>query len=888
MRRHLFDVRGRVVLTSLALVALLAASLPAGGEPVAGQAGTDTSLPATDSAVTVQGRDRFSSMSFTVNQTANLGNQAVSIEWTGGTLTTKDGNYVQVMQCWGDDDGTNPQNPGPPPEQCVYGAADGVYGGRLQGIFGENNNTLTRVIARADLPTYEPGVGYVDTRTNAVWRPFRAVDGTVVDVQIDPFFNPTFGGGNYWQNQYFNSITTNEIVIGRTRPNGTGEELFEVATGIENSGLGCGQQVQPLADGSVKAPTCWLVIVPRAEAAYENVGLISDPGSIQVSTSPLAPRAWQNRIAIPLDFNPVEPACNLTDKQTRIAGSELIVPAVTSWQPALCEQPGRKPYSYGTISDATARQQLVSDVNGAPGMVVVSEPLAAETVEPDDPVVYAPLAVSGTVIGFNIERNPKSGNEEVEALATVRVAELNLTPRLVAKLLTQSYRNQVDIALIDSGYAWSKANPRHLAVDPDFLQFNPEFELLSNTSRNLSGLVLPARNSDASRQLWSWILADPEAKAWIDGQPDEWGMQVNPVYATTASANSTGSAFADPVPDSYPKADPYCYQSPPINSGKVTPPQLCTTDWMPYVQSLRDAARATRAADDGAKTNLDNFAVEPSKAYKAAGPQSPGNRSMLSITDSASAALYGLQTARLSRAGDNGDDRDFVAATAESMDASVAAMEPETEPNVLEPDPLADAPGAYPLTSISYAAVTPLSLEAAEREEYAAFLDYAAGPGQVSGEARGELPRGYAPLSDELRAQTTAAAEAVRTLQPSSDPPPASGGSVSAEGGSSTGGSSSGTSSTGTSSGSSRARSSSAGTSTDATATDTTTAPTDVDASDSDSGEELAITPVVAISKGRFVLPALAVLALASALFVLELTKRPRRARSESSAGKLS
>ncbi len=884
MSRRLFDLQGRVVLTVLALVALLAASLPAGGaEPVAGQAGTDTSLPATESAVTVQGRDRFSSMSFTVNQTADLGNQAVSITWTGGTPTTRnDGNYVQIMQCWGDDDGTNPQNPGPPPEQCVYGAADGVYGGsRLVGQFGENNNTLTRVIARADLATYEPGVGYLDTRTNAVWRSFRAVDGTVVNAHIDPYFNVDIQGGDYWLNSYFNSITTNEIVIGRTRLNGTGEELFEVATGIENSGLGCGQQVQPNVDGSTRQPQCWLVIVPRSDAAYENTGMLDDPGSRPVSTSPLAPRAWQNRIAIPLDFNPVDLACNLTDKQTRIAGSELFVLAVSSWQPALCDQPGRRPYSYGTIGEPTARQQLVSDVSGAPGMVVVSDPLTPESVEPDDPVVYAPLTLSGTVIGFNIERSPEVGlNEDADALATVRVADLNLTPRLVAKLLTQSYRNHVDVALNDSGYEWVESNPDHLAEDPDFLQFNPEFELLKYSGRSLSGLVLPSRNSDAARQLWSWILADPEAKAWTDGEPDEWGMKVNPVYATTASANTNGSAFATVAPNSYPKDDPYCYQSPAINEGRVTPPPLCISDWMPYVQSLRDAARATRVADDGAKTNVDGKAEEPSRVYKAEGPQSPGNRSMLSITDSASAALYGVQTARLSRAGDNGDDRDFVAATSESMEASVAAMEPDTEPDVLEPDPLADAPGAYPLTSISYAAITPLSLEPAEREEYAAFLDYAAGPGQVSGEKQGELPRGYAPLSEELRAQTTAAAATVRTLQPSPEAQPvtAGGGSPAPES----------TSSAGSSTGSSRSGNSSAGTSTASTGTDgAAVASTGSGGESADTGER-AMTPVVAVSKGRFVLPALAVLALLSALVVLELTKRPRRAKPGVSDGKVS
>ena len=100
----------------------------------AGSQGIDTTLPATDSQVTVNGRGAFANMAFTVNQTRKLGNQAISITWTGGTPTIKGPNrfgehFVQMMQCWGDDDGTNLANPGPPPEQCEQGATSGKFGG---------------------------------------------------------------------------------------------------------------------------------------------------------------------------------------------------------------------------------------------------------------------------------------------------------------------------------------------------------------------------------------------------------------------------------------------------------------------------------------------------------------------------------------------------------------------------------------------------------------------------------------------------------------------------------------------------------------------------------------------------------------------------------------
>ena len=38
--------------------------------------------------------------------------------------------------------------------------------------------------------------------------------------------------------------------------------------------------------------------------------------------------------------------------QRRIVGNELIVPAVSSWQPKLCAAPGNPPYAYATVADA--------------------------------------------------------------------------------------------------------------------------------------------------------------------------------------------------------------------------------------------------------------------------------------------------------------------------------------------------------------------------------------------------------------------------------------------------------------------------------------------------------------------------------------------------------
>jgi hypothetical protein len=886
-----------------------------GAEPIPGSQGTDTSLPLTDSAVTVSGRAEFADLKVTVNQTKNLTNQAVSITWEGGTPTRRGPNrfaahYLQIMQCWGDDDGTNPENPGPPPEQCVFG---GILSTFPPTAVYPNGLAISREIGRSDWQNFDELVdsgGVFDPRSTSVWLPFRAVDGTEVEIPVDPTFIPGDGGGNYWLNPYFNGITTNEIPGALTGLDGRGAEIMRLDTGVQSSGLGCGQQVQPTSAGGRKVPDCWIVVVPRGLPVDENVGSPFGVNADQfgVYTSPLYPEAWESRIAIPIEFNPVDSPCSLADDERRLAGSELVLPAISSWQPTLCASAGLPPYSYASVGDGAARSQLARGGIGSPGMVVVSRPLAADSLAEGNPVVYAPLTLSGLVVGFNIERVPKlEAPPEEQALAGVRVAEINLTPRLVAKLLTQSYASQVDI-FVTPDYDWLGDNSAYLGEDPDFVQFNPEFELLAAVNRRtFGGLQLPAGNSDAARQVWQWIFADPEARAFMNGEPDPWGMVVNPVYAANPEANPSGVGFGSPLPESFPKADPYCYVAPPRGPGgapgdSVVPSALCGTDWMPYTRGFADGARITRDASDGARVAMNDTAQFSNEFWRTTPPQYSSFRSIMSLTDTASAAQFGLQVARLSRAGDNGPDRAFVAPTSETLRAGLATMKPDGDERVLETAPAgalavdtARGVPSYPLSTLTYGAITPLTLEAAARSDYAAFLDYSSTTGQVPGFALGNLPPGYVPLPDDLRAQTNAAAVSVRTLKPvavvdptptttttsvptTSPPPPTTpflptGNPTSNFPGSvfvptSPGG----------------------GTATDPVSQTTVAAPaepppptTAVETTVVPVGDEpieerpSILTPLLAVGRSRYAVPALGVVAVASALGALEITKRPRR-----------
>ncbi len=774
----------------------------AGSDPLAGSQGTDTALAATDSAVTVAGHGQYAAMKVTVNQTKGLVNQAVSVSWTGSAPTfsnpgtgafsgTYNGNFVQIFQCWGDADPTDPLNsvdPGPPPSQCEFGgesnAPTSAY--PIQDVGFEYSRVLTQ-------PSWgQTGItGYVDPGTGFTIEPFTSVDGTVVDQQADynAAADPLHPKG-FWQNPYYSFNTTNEIDFARTYPDATntghGQQLFQVDTGLEAPGLGCGQSLQPLPDGSKKVPSCWLVVVPRGTPTAENPPSVTGVNS--VVTSPLTPAAWANRISIPLSFQPVDTACALGQEERRIVGSELAIAAITSWQPALCAQPGAPPYNYSFLSDDRARQNLTQSAYGGAGLSVFSDPVDPSQLDPSNPVVYAPLTLSGAAIGFNIERTPQlesNGQPQPDELeiAGERITHIYLTPRLVAKLLTESYQAQLEevTASKRSAYAWIQHNPASLVTDPDFLQWNPEFALLSTQQQLDAGdLVVEQGTSDAATTVWKWILADPEAAAWLAGKPDPWGMVVNPIYSTTASANPTGTAFGSPTPNNYPKSDPYC-----IDTGAVvnSPPQparaLCVLDWSPYSLTMLSAAQAAASANDGGRTTL-NIAGTTDTAWSANGPQKPGTHFILSITDTASADRYGLQTASLSRSGDDGTSRSFTEPDSAGLSAGLMAMTVDQASGVLLPNPSTSVAGAYPLTMLTYAAAEPTTLDAQSRKDYAALITYAVGDGQTPGLNLGQLPLGYVPLPASLRSQALSAVAEI--LNPPTPPTAASTGDTSTAG----------------------------------------------------------------------------------------------------------
>ena len=690
----------------------------------------------TDSAVTVSGRkglwDDHSNLKITVSQTKDLVNQGVEVTWTGGT-PTPDGtfykNYLQMMQCWGPD--PNAENFR---DTCQFGMKTITDYSRL----GLGYNTFQRRLLRSG--------AYADPKetlpTTSALVPFRSVTGETAtnEDEVKGHFGPE---------------TTNEVPYARTAADGTGRFTVEVQNSTQSPSLGCGD---PVAGSATAGRPCWLVIVPRG-AHNPTGGDVGNSPNRPLNGSALSPTWFADRIVVPLEFQRVGSFCPLNQKERQTVGSELISEAIQSWQPALCANSGPV-FGFSPGGDAEAGIYIKNPGLGAPSIGFVSEPVQRS--ETDPPIVHAPVALSAAVIALTIDTNVDTGVKH--PLAGREIRDLKLTPRLLAKLLTQSY-----FADVPNGRAVEhvKDNPQSIRHDKEFLDLNPAFATMAQNFKP-NGLMVVGGNSAMARQVWEYVLADDEARAWLAGKPDDQGpgkpgMVVNPNYR---------DVFADGLaPESFPKSDPTCV-TPDLGGD---PPPWCSLDLRPYQGSMQAAARQTLRSDAGVKISwTDNG--DGTWAYKTDAPMVVGQRFGLAITDSASAARFNLPVASMrNRAGE------FVAPTSLGVLRGVDAMDPTATDGVVRTNPKKQVRSAYPLTMLTYAAIN-MSQEQAARDDDAVFLRYAVGTGQQAGVQRGQLPRGYEPLPEHLRRQTLAAADTVKAGLPpapeESEDPDESGGDV--------------------------------------------------------------------------------------------------------------
>ena len=714
---------------------------PAALAKLPGRPTYDTAAGATSdgSAVTVHGKGEFASLAVTVHQTTDLVDQDVDVTWSGGQPTlplpgTFGQDYLELMECWGD------APTGPDRTQCQYGSYNGdsrggAYVGTRQVNYANEVDPLETIKQTADQKA--KGVN--------VYVPFDSVRGSV-----------DTGSSS----KSFDASSTNEVPFAPTRTNGTGQAFFETETSEEAPGLGCGAIPDKVKVPPKEGRECWLVIVPRGLTEVDG----SIPAANKLESSPLSAGNWSHRLVVPLHYAPLGYSCPINAADLHTYGTEMAKEAMIRWAPVLCQQTGSN-FRYTKIDDNEARAKL--NTGDDPGLVFVSDPTPPDTVAAGRTPVYAPVGLSGVTIAFDIE-SQSSGKapDAIREKDGERITQLNLNPRLVAKLLTQSYLYAVDFT--DPDPVVSK-NPLDLTTDPEFLKLNPQFDGLFFSSR-IYDMEVPLGESDVIRRLWAWVEADPDAKAFLAGQKDPYtGMQVNPNYQVPDGMTLPR--------DDFPKSDPYCRVFPADNLGNI--PTLCTLDAHPYANDMHDSARSASRGDNLSHTVWDNTTIPPGFAKGAA--QAAGLRGILAVTDTPTAIRYGLDSANLLNASGR-----FVAPTTASMLAGEAAMTTVKGTDALTLSPTAKGAGIYPLTMLTYAASAPAALPRAEARDYASLLDYAVGKGQSPGFDSGQLTQGYVPLPQKLRTQALAAARKI--VADSIKPPVKSSGSHTSSSSGGTGG----------------------------------------------------------------------------------------------------
>ena len=565
---------------------------------------------------------------------------------------------------------------------------------------------------------------------------------------------------------------------GATDPRGNGTEKFIVATDETNASLGCSATVAcslvvvPIMGMSCDAAGASLApedrptpadVTKLASAKCAGTG-IYQPGEASPGTAGQedltvagvlwwSPSNWRNRISVPLTFAPRSDVCSVQSASAPlfIYGSEMLVQATQQWAPAFCLDPARFRFQHVQTGEPQAKNLLSS---GSIEAAFVGGPPATPFARP---VVQAPAAVSGFAIAYAID----DGHQEA-------YHSLKLTPRLLAKLLTGSYPSN---ATVRNEYPALATNPLDLARDPELRALNPDMPTLGYTNEPASTLFSLSSESDMITALTSYVTADPEARAFLDGQPDPWGMKVNPNYKGISLPVSIW-----PQLDTFEPAGLYRSDANPCLATSPVP-------WLGQVAApVSTLAALTINLQFGLANSQINCANpgEQNQKLTSLGRQAPGTRFLLGLTSVGAAARYQLDQAALQTLVTpdapakftNAVGRTFVVPEPASLRAAADLLQPDEQLGTW-PVPYARfhgdaaAAAAYPGTMLLSMDVPVHGLPAADAQRYAQLLDFVAGSGQQVGLGNGQLPAGYLPITaanglTKLSAYTQAAASAVR------------------------------------------------------------------------------------------------------------------------------
>lgn len=503
---------------------------------------------------------------------------------------------------------------------------------------------------------------------------------------------------------------------------GRGSVQFEVRSDVENESLGCNHEtacsivVIPIAGLSCDQPSSPMTIsdkacrkggrFPAGSSNYANDG-------VDQAVSPAlwwSASNWKNRFSIPITFGLPPDACDVLDPRapTGFYGSELLAQAALQWAPAYCLNKQRFKFQFNNMSDEAGWNLMEA------GGGVAAEVSSEHQQRGANPVGYAPTAVTGFSIGYQIDKADNAGE----------LTDLKLNARLIAKLMTQSYLGSD----LGRGHPGIGDNPLAIMNDPEFIKLNPG---LSQTSQEVGSTLLSLSNSsDVIEQLTEYIAQDEDAMDFISGKADPWGMKVNPSYQDISLPRPDW-----PLLDTYiPETESVCRQkNPGVYFSQLAAP----------VTTMRKISEALLDAWPNVQTRCDYDQSTGLYKLGRVDRQSFGSRFMLGIVSLGDAARYGLRSAELET-----ESGTYVGPTNHSLSSAVALMKQAKPylPFELDQAEVRKDGDAYPGTMVVYTAARLQNLDQADADKVADFIRISTTEGQQAGSGNGELPEGYLPI----------------------------------------------------------------------------------------------------------------------------------------------
>jgi len=532
-----------------------------------------------------------------------------------------------------------------------------------------------------------------------------------------------------------------------TATSGRGETDFEVRSDVENESLGCSDKVKcsivviPIMGISCAAKE----LAPDYDATTKrSASFVScrdgadkqEPGQLYDGTGGNAwvsgrywwsPSNWDNRFVIPISFGPPPNVCELLDSRSPVGfyGTELMAQAGLQWAPAYCLDKSRFKFQANKMPDDAAFDLLGK--GGADAAFV-----ARERSSTSGPVGYAPTAITGFAVSYLVD-TPDSQGE---------VKTLKLTPRLIAKLLSTSYSAFSDKLDRRPGLV---NNPVGINTDPEFRALNPG--VMTTARQEGAALMSISVSSDVMWRLTEYLNRDSEARAFLNGNPDPWGMVVNPAYR----------GIKLPVGD-WPLNDTWrrtrgekCV----IDNTTPLATQLAApvTSLRTIAESLIDAYPLMQTSASEVEQEIGGK-VERICKYSRPPRLGVGERVMLGLVDLGDAERFGLRTAQLQTSATNpgakftsSSGRTFVAPDEKGLTKALTAYAKAGESVPFEFDPKKIGTAGYPGTVVVYTAAKLANLDKAKAKNVASFIRIATTEGQKPGDGNGQLPDGYLPLT---------------------------------------------------------------------------------------------------------------------------------------------